>query len=327
MSFSDIIGHKNIISYLIEAADNKRLSPAYLFIGPDGVGKKTTALNLAKYLNCESLNQKPCDLCPSCKRIDSGNHPDVTVLTPSGKSGIINIDSIRDIRTNAYLKPYESKYKIFVLDNAEGLNQEASNSLLKVLEECPEGNIFILISTSAELLLPTITSRSQLLKFSVTAQNDVTDLLIKKYGVENQKAQMITKLSGGRVGFAVEMINTDISIRKNEVIDSVQDVIMNNNLSGFKDWEKDDRPSFSEEMLYILSWFRDILLYKVSQDDKLMINYDRINEIKKMKDKISFDRLEGLMDKLIKLNTYVDANVNMKLIADALLCEIGNLKG
>ena len=149
---------------------NGKVYAGYIFAGPDGAGKFVSARNFAKALNCEKKKgDEPCGECAHCKRIDSSSHPDVSFLEPKGASSFIGIDEVREMIRKANLKPYEAKYKIFVIRDAHSMRAEAQNAFLKTLEEAPRDTIFVLTARAKELLLPTIASRCQVINFSPPA--------------------------------------------------------------------------------------------------------------------------------------------------------------
>ncbi|MBE3574364.1 MAG: DNA polymerase III subunit delta' [Firmicutes bacterium] len=160
-SFEQLAGQERNIRFLRGAIRQARWIHAYLFLGPEGTGKKTLALAFAKALNC--LDQQAfqagqaCGMCRSCQKIEHGNHPDVHLFQPQGTA--LRIDQAREIRRLAELKPYEGRYKVFILDQAERLTAEAANSLLKLLEEPPDRCAFILLASDLGAMLPTVVSR------------------------------------------------------------------------------------------------------------------------------------------------------------------------
>ena len=162
MSFKEILGQEKTISILQNALMSSRLSHAYLFAGPTGCGKVFTAINFAKAINClerpDSLHDS-CGQCVCCKKIDSGNHIDVRrVSLLKGKSEIL-IDQIKQIQQQINLRPYEAKYKVFCISDADLMNEESQNALLKTLEEPPVKSIIILTTSKPHGLLPTVISR------------------------------------------------------------------------------------------------------------------------------------------------------------------------
>lgn len=327
MSFSDIIGHGEAIEFLKRSVESGRVSPSYLFTGEDSIGKKTVALNFAKFINCLSDDGRPCDRCVSCRKIDALNSPDITLVIPSGKGKVVTIDKMRDIKREANLKPFESRYKVFIIDDAEALTQEASNSLLKILEESPGNNVFIMVTSMPQWILDTIKSRSIMVKFRTCSVSDLRDLLIQRHKIEDSLAHFMAQYSGGRIGKALIMKDGDTYERKNGFIDMVQGFLAGKPGSiDYSSWEYDDRFRLKEDLSFLLSWFRDIYIAKIKKGSDLIFNCDRAEEIMRISGRYSFDELGKVIDKLILLESYIDMNVNIKIIVDVLLCALDNLR-
>ncbi|MFH1198999.1 MAG: AAA family ATPase [Candidatus Omnitrophota bacterium] len=163
MSFSDIKGQDSSLEILQGHMKNARLARGYLFLGPEGVGKVLTAKTLAKALNCKENNLDSCDKCPSCLKIESNQHPDVHIV--DSEDAEIKIEDIRNLQSQISLRPYEGRFKVFIIKNAHSLNQASGNAFLKTLEESPGESVIILLSDKPNLLLKTIISRCQAIKF------------------------------------------------------------------------------------------------------------------------------------------------------------------
>ncbi len=165
MTFSAILGQTKALTLLSRALGNGRLAHAYLFSGPDGVGKTTVALDLAAVLLCrQPQSGRPCGICPGCLKFQSGNHPDFVRIQPDGAA--IKIDQIRSLKKSLNFAPFESKQRVVLLEEVHTMRREAGNSLLKVLEEPPTDNLLILVGNSSGSLLATIVSRCQVIPFT-----------------------------------------------------------------------------------------------------------------------------------------------------------------
>lgn len=158
-NFKNIIGHEQIIQHMSTALKNKKISHAYIFEGPNGSGKNMLARAFAKALECEAGYGDACDMCRSCHQMDTGNQPDVKWLVHE-KPATISVDDVRtQINGDMAIKPYSSKYKIYIVDEAEKMNEQAQNALLKTIEEPPAYGIILLLTNNLEAMLPTILSR------------------------------------------------------------------------------------------------------------------------------------------------------------------------
>ena len=166
MSFAEVIGHQKQLANLHSALTGERLHHAYLFLGPEGVGKRTIAVAYAKALHCLQQVNDFCDQCANCARISDGNHPDVRVLEPLAEKKEISIQQIRELERDLNFRSFTGKRKIAIIDPATLMNSSAQNALLKTLEEPPQESLIILIAANAGALLPTLRSRCLRLSFA-----------------------------------------------------------------------------------------------------------------------------------------------------------------
>ncbi len=321
MSFKDIKGQDRAINFLKTSYANNKVSHAYIFLGPDGVGKKTIALNFAKLLNCLSETpNKPCDNCASCKKTDSLNHPDIFLLREEKKGASVKIDDIRELIRLISLKPYEGRYKVFIIDGADFLTQEAANALLKTLEEPPRGSILILIVEDISSIFRTIVSRSQIVRFFPLTANEIKDVLVKKYGIDDLKAHILSYISSGSLGSAIKFKDGDFMQKRVEVINELsKDSFFNSDFDGLS---KDDFKLYLDTMLI---WYRDILAKKAGADDSKLVNIDKVSEISAIAKRVDFDYLDGAIRQIILTNSYLDQNANPKLAMSTLGINIGDI--
>ncbi|MBO8125635.1 MAG: DNA polymerase III subunit delta' [Firmicutes bacterium] len=198
LAFSEIIGQDRAKKILQRTIRTGRVGHAYLLVGPEGTGKKSLALAFAAALNCSAEN-KPCGLCRSCRRIAEGNHPDLVVFEPEGRS--FKIEQIRRLQQLIAFKPYEGNYKVFILDGAESFTDQAANSLLKTLEEPPLHSVLILLANK-NLLLPTITSRCTVVPVQPLPDETIAQVLQER-GVSD--GERIASVSGGSLGKALRI--------------------------------------------------------------------------------------------------------------------------
>lgn len=312
MSFRDIRGHDAAISFLKSSADGGRLANAYIFCGVGGIGKKLTALNFAKMVNClDPKGSSGCDNCPSCKKIDSLNHPDVHLVAPDKKGASVKIDDIRTIIKDIGLKPYEARTKFYIIDGADKLTEEAANALLKTLEEPSANSSLILIVENPRRLAPTIRSRCQFVKFFPLDTAIVEEILTVSHNVDKVKAHLLAKISCGRAGAALELNDEDYFDKREHVIKT----LLSGSLSDmeFDKMPKTDLRAFLNTML---TWYRDILASKVG--DQGLVNIDKKDLVSAEAGKISFGKLDTLLKSIISTQSYLDQNANPKLAMTAL---------
>lgn len=210
--FKNILGQQKAVLSLQAQLRTNRIAQAYLFAGPEGVGRKKTAIEVAKALNCRDKEQiEPCDECPSCRKIDKNIHPDVHLIDFAWQAGLleekpeqqtqIKIDVIREIQREISLKRFEGNYKVFIIDQAEKMSQSAMNCLLKTLEEPPENSLLILVTTSQDMLTQTIISRCQIIKFNRLMDSIIHKILTEKFNLSTN-LDRITKFANGSVAKA-----------------------------------------------------------------------------------------------------------------------------
>ncbi len=225
MSFNSFVGNKLAISILRRALEAKRVASAYLFHGPDGVGKSLAALNFAKALLCQKGKSDFCDACSSCRRVDSENHPDVHWYKPTGKSRLVKIDQIRkNLIPQAGLKPFESDWKIFIIVEADRMNDEAQNAVLKTLEEPPGESVLILVTSNPSALLPTIVSRCQPIPFLPIPKDELESAIVEKWGVGKEEAHLVASLSCGSLGFARRLLDRENLSRRKTFLNLLADI-------------------------------------------------------------------------------------------------------
>lgn len=308
MSFSSIKGQGAPLNILKEYIVNSRLSGGYLFIGPEGVGKKLAALTLAKTVNCLEQTADSCDTCSSCRKIESGQHPDVHVVECEDSE--IKIENIRQLQREISFKPYEGKKKVFIIDKAHYLNAESSNALLKVLEEPPKDSLIILVTEKPSLLFKTVISRCKTLKFPALKREALKEILKKDFNFPEERAHFLAYFSEGRIGYALRLKDSDILQEKNRIINKFA-------LSPRLDLEDLSLKKKEEVRGYLnilATWFRDIYLLKVGLPHSEIINFDRRAELLKVMPRFSFPDLDGILESISEAITQLEHNINMKLL-------------
>ncbi len=217
MKLSDVIGQDVSVNILRKTFINGRYSQAYLFTGPEGVGKRLTALAFAQILNCREPSMDfdgktidACDECDSCRKIRDSNHPDVEIITVEEKRKDIRLEQIHELQKRIALKSMEGRKKVYIIDDANRLNRESSNCLLKTLEEPNEDVVIILVARNLYGILPTVRSRCQILKFKAIPQDKIKEILIENHDMDDDKASFIAELSQGRLGVAEQYAGEEV---------------------------------------------------------------------------------------------------------------------
>jgi len=311
MSFNAVIGQELAVGLLRRALDQERLAHAYLFLGPEGVGKSLIARIFAEMLNCEGDTARPCGECVSCKKIEGGIHPDVTVLSPEGKSSQIGIDAIRRIGAAMPLKPYEGRTKVFIIDGADRMTEEAANSLLKTLEEPPKDTVIILIASNMFKLQPTIVSRCQKVLFHPLSEEAITNELIKRHGLDEKKAVSVSRFSEGRMGRAIEVLDGEALAKRDKIVEE----FLVPKQFGYEDtWlYGEPRDKINEALNALAVYFRDLLVFGLAGDERLLVNLDRAADIKRDAAKYPVGRLEAIIGTIADTQEQIKRNANVKI--------------
>jgi len=332
MALKDVIGHDKAINILLRTIEKGKIPSAYLFSGESGIGKKFTALNFAKALNCISekrtnnynLFYDACDECPSCQKIEKGVHPDFLMIESEGNQ--IKIEEIRAIEEKLSLKAYEGQYKIVIIDNAENMNQSAANAFLKTLEEPSENSLIILVSSMSELLPDTIRSRCCKVNFAPLSSDEclkvIKNVIGNKYNSKKIPSktsrtknaysrlheidilEIISKLSMGKPGYAVTV---NLIEERKWFIDLLEDM-MNAEKDGWSSREEMER--WFELLLVLL---RDMALLKVKEDGNYMINIDLKEYIEKLSRTMSLKVIIEIYQQMSRLKGYLRYNLNKSL--------------
>ncbi len=285
-----------------------RLEGGYLFSGPQGVGKRSIAKILAKTVNCDQGLSDACDKCASCVKIESNQHPDIHVIQQEDSE--IKIEFIRQLQREISLRSFEAKRKVFIIDNAHNLTAEASNALLKILEEPTGNSLIILISDKQQLLFKTIISRCKVLKFFPLARVELMEILKNDFGLDNNTAHFLAYFSEGRLGRALKLKDSDIIREKNVIIDKMAFSTKPN----FNSSIAPDKDKIRTYLNILATWFRDIYLVKIGMPHSEIINCDRKDDLLKVMSKFSFSDLNNILYSISDSIIYLTQNINNKLV-------------
>lgn len=321
-NFKNIIGHEQIIQHMSSALKNKKIFHAYIFEGPNGSGKNMLAKAFAKAMECEAGYGDSCDMCRSCHQMETGNQPDVKWLTHE-KPATISVDDIRtQINADMAIKPYSSKYKIYIVDEAEKMNEQAQNALLKTIEEPPAYGVIMLLTNNLEAFLPTILSRCIVFHLKPVDNYKIVDYLEKEYGVPDYKAQICAAFSQGVVGKAIDMASSEdfndlqyhvLNIVKNIRDMDVYEVIeMVKKLSSYK-------TDITDVIDMMMVWYRDVLILKVTKDANCIVYKNEYRFLMEQAKRSSYEGLNEIIQALEKAKTRLAANVNFDVVMEMML--------
>lgn len=323
--FSDIIGHNQIIEHLKNAIRTGKISHAYILNGENSSGKMMLAEAFAMALQCEAGGDEPCMECRSCHQAMEHNQPDIIYVTHD-KPNIISVDDIRhQLNNDIVIKPYSSKYKIYIVDEAEKMNVQAQNALLKTIEEPPAYGVILLLTTNADSFLPTILSRCITLNLKSVQEDLIKSHLMRKYQIPDYQADVCAAFAQGNVGKAIQLASSDefnelkadaISlIKKIEDIDLYE---MNQQIKTVSEYKNE----INEFLDLITLWFRDVLYVKATNDVSNLIFKDEVYDIKKQAAKKSYYGIESILKALEQTRVRLNANVNFELVIEMLLLTI-----
>lgn len=323
--FSEIIGHEQIIENLKNAICYEKISHAYIFNGPDLSGKKMLAEAFAMALQCEKEQSFGCMECHSCKQAISHNHPDIIYVSHE-KPNTIGVDDIRtQVNSDIGIKPYSSKYKIYIIDEAEKMNPQAQNALLKTIEEPPSYGILMLLTTNADGFLQTILSRCITLNLRGVKTEVIKKHLMTHYQKPDYLADICATFSQGNVGKAIQLAASEefnvlkaavlALLKKTEELDVADISVTARELSEYK-------PQIDEYLDLMTMWFRDVLYYKAAEDVNNLIYKDEVFDIKKQAAKRSYYGIEEILGQIQTARTRIKANVNFELTMELLLLAI-----
>jgi len=308
MRFSDVLGHDRPLSIIKAYLANSSFSGAYIFSGPEGIGKRMVAKLIAGRLNCTGQADRPCESCSSCLKTQKEEHPDLHIIQ-NGQSQI-KIEDIRGILKQASLRPYEGVSKVFIIDNAHKLNSEAANSLLKVLEEPPKDVLIILVTHKPQNIIKTVLSRCKVIKFFPLIREQLETVLIKNYALDKTSAHFLAYYAEGRLGLALRLKDTSLLREKNKIFDSF--ILSSKPLDHFMMNQSKEQLQVCLNIL--ASWFRDIYLLKAGLGDKETIHLDRHSDLLKLIPRFSFKQLDEIMSTLSESSLYLEKNINSKLL-------------
>ena len=320
MQMTEILGNDSLLESLRQIARKGQVSHSYILNGSEGTGKRLIADWFARLLQCTG-EEKPCGRCFSCLQAISGSHPDI-IHVGHEKPNLISVDDVRTgINQSMPVRPYNSPYKIYIVDEAEKMNVQAQNALLKTIEEPPEYGIILLLTTNAAGFLPTILSRCVRLDVKPLSDKLVAEIL-KDRGIPDTDAVRIARLSGGSAGQAIAMSASDIF---REMSSAVFDMLRNLDRLTLRDihaflaeigkYKQETQNAFTLMDL----WFRDILVMKSGKDESLLFFREEKAHISRLSAQISYPEIQHVFDAIRETEDRLNANVNYELSMELLL--------
>ena len=323
--FGEIIGHEQIIEHLKNAIAIDKISHAYILNGPKESGKMMLAEAFAMALQCEQGKSEPCMQCKSCHQAIDHNQPDIIYVSHE-KPNVISVDDIRSqLNNDIVIKPYSSRYKIYIVEDAEKMNPQAQNALLKTIEEPPFYGIILLLTTNADIFLQTISSRCIILNLKSVKNETIRTYLMSHYQVPDYQADICTAFAQGNVGKAIQLASSDsFNELKTEVLslmkrlDDISLYDMNAAVKQITAYKLEIEDYF--DLMTI--WFRDVLYLKATNDTDRLIFRDEVYDLRRQAERRSYHAIEEILEALQQAKTRLNANVNFDLVIELLLMTI-----
>ncbi|MEZ4868912.1 MAG: DNA polymerase III subunit [Caldilineaceae bacterium] len=341
-----IYGHTTTIHFLQQitqpnnSGGHKQREPqhAYLLLGPRQVGKSTVARLFARALLCTDEHQRPCGRCRGCQLTLRGNHPDFRLIQPLDKNGEIDrvngtlrTEQATEIVHDVALRPMESRYKVFLIQDAHLANDSFANKLLKTLEEPPAYAVFCLSALARSNLLPTIVSRCQVLELRALAPQTVIQALQAGWQVDAEKAELIGRLSQGRLGWAVDQLTYSDQLQHR--LDQLQSLwqLMRADPVDRLNFAEKGATTFNSQQLFDLvnlwiTWWRDLLLTHTRCEDACC-NIDQMGELKRQAGTLSLAQIRNYLHTLQRIEKYLQHTINVRLALEVLVLQMPSLSG
>lgn len=326
--FADIIGQDQIKEHLRNALQMNKISHAYIFNGEKSSGKEFIARIFAMALQCERRGEasyEPCQECHSCHQALSDNQPDI-IYVQHEKPNTISVDDIREqINGDVAIKPYSSPYKIYIVNEAEKMTVQAQNALLKTLEEPPEYVVILLLTSNINVFLPTILSRCVTLNMRPVPDAAVRKFLMEELQVPDYRADVCVAFARGNIGKAKSLASSEeFDNVKNEALSllkyardmELQDIVAA--IKKINEYKIDTNDYFD----ICAIWYRDVLLYKATNDANGLVFRDEIQALRKCAERSSYEGIETIIEALDTAKHRLDANVNFDLVIELLMLTI-----
>ena len=320
MTFDQILGHEHQKEVLRRGLASGRIAHAYLFSGPEGIGKRLMAMALARAIVC--LEQRGCGHCKACRKIDHQNHPDLHILEPDGSSN--KIEQVRGFQRELTLKPLEAQRKICLIEQAETMTVGAANALLKTLEEPRGDSLLILLSAQPNRLLATIRSRCQHLPFSRHPKSRIQVELEKQLGIDATESHILAALSEGSFKKAFGKDRDLYFIRRQELLKTLTGLSSGSILPilDFAEQLAADKTVLVEILEIFQAFYRDVLMVLEGRGDEDLVNLDLRQKVQRVASQVNREDILGKLEALVNTRRHIERNVNRQLALEVLLLKL-----
>ncbi len=337
--FDQLIGNDRIKKLLIRTLESGRLPGALLFTGEEGVGKKLFALEISKALNCRSpKGVEACGACPSCQRISKFNypqsaesddwkgiiwsdHPDVGMVVAPKR--LLRVEQMRDIEREANFRPFEGKARVFLIEDADKLNDSSANALLKVLEEPPHTSYIVLLTSRPAMLLPTILSRCQMIRFAPVATAEIENYLIQNKLASPSEARVRARVARGSLGRAIEQDFELFTSQRQAMLRLLEALAVSHDpielMKSSEDLNSAQQREEYEPSLDILeTLIRDVWMLSLDAPVESVVNADLMPQLTKIARQLESWRPARWISQIEELREQLVVNINRKSATDAL---------
>jgi DNA polymerase-3 subunit delta' len=322
----NLLGHEWAVDMLKQHIARAALRHAYLFSGPPGLGRRTLALRLAQALNCTQplAPGQPCGgVCRECRQIQAMRHPDLSVVQAETEGGTLKVEQVREVRRTLALKPYQANYRVALFLRFQEASEGAANALLKTLEEAPAYAVLVLTADAPEQLLPTITSRCEVLRLRPLSIETI-ETHLQAHGAQPTQAHLIAHVCGGRPGYALRLLQDEsvLEFRAGRLAD-LGGLLSSTRVQKFDYAEKmaKDKESMRQTLLVWLSYWRDVLL-RASGAKTPIANIDQGESIDLLAGRLALGNSKRVVSDLELALKRLERNVNPRLLAEVLLLDL-----
>lgn len=338
----DIVGHEKAIDVLKRAVgDERRLSHAYLFAGPEQVGRATVARKFAQALNCTGEGDRPCGECRGCRLIAEEKHPDVETMSIGGvcdesehkdhskdNSQDIRICQVRRLQHIVSRAPFEARMRVIIVDPADALTTEASNAFLKTLEEPPDNVVLVLVTSREEALPETVRSRCRRIAFRGASRAEIETAMRERWGADAEKAVKLSRMAQGRLGWAVDALDNEQALDdREEVLDEIDGLLKGGDRERFEyaralgDRYQRNNKAVRDSLNVWSDWWRDVLL-TASGEEELALANDRLDTLRSHASQYGIAGAVRALRALTDVQQHLDEHASPTLALEVMLLEL-----
>lgn len=292
--------HKDLLMTLIDTVRKGTNANTYIFEGVAGLGKHESARLFAKALVCNEKQNAPCETCSACREAQATSHPDILFITPEKDKATIGVEPIRDAITEALIKPFYNRHKVFIIDDGDILTPQAQNALLKIIEEPPEYAIFIIVCTNSEILLETVRSRAVTVTFSPLPDKIVREYIENKYPDEPRVEFLVKYCAGIPKSADLIISDNDFDTMREEVLNLIPRLLSKNKAYAYDvaEYIENNKDRANEIYDMMLLYLRDAVIYAMGKNDNV-INTDKLDKISLLGSKYEPQLLAKAIDEIM----------------------------